>query len=248
MQDTFEAAVPRWLRNASLVAALLTIPAVLLDEVEGLSHGWEVFGEALNWLVWTVFLVTLAVALVRGPSVWAVLKSNPVLALITVLTVPVMPAQLQIVRLARLGALFGAAHHAKGLFSIEGLRYAAVVLGIVVVGGGVVFSAVEHSEQSLSAAEGIWFAIVTVTTVGYGDIVPHTDAGRAVATIIMITGIGTAALVVGAAAQRFVAGQADDDGVDDQGPTLSEVHREVVELRGEIAALRDELRAARPGS
>lgn len=248
MQDTFEAAVPRWLRNASLVAALLTVPAILLDEVEGLPHGWQVFGETLNWLVWAVFLLTLVVALVRGPGVWAVLKSNPVLALVTVLTVPVMPAQLQIVRLARLGALFGAAHHAKRLFSVEGLRYAAIVLGLVVVGGGIVFAAVEHTEQDLTAAEGIWFAIVTVTTVGYGDIVPHTEAGRVVATVIMITGIGTAALVVGAAAQRFVAGEADDDATDDTGPSLAELHAEVAALRTELAALREDLSRASPGS
>lgn len=249
-QDAFEAAVPRWLRDASLVAALLTVPAVLLDELDQLDAGWRTFGAVLNWTVWSVFVLTLVVALVRGPSVPAILKANPVLAVVVVLTVPVMPAQLQIVRLARLGALFGAAQHARRLFSAEGLRYAAVALGLVVVGGGTLFAEAEDA-QHLSVADGIWFAVETVTTVGYGDIAPATDAGRAIATLIMITGIGTAALVFGAAAQRYVSGTSDDggDGADvAPGPSLAELQREVSALRGEIAALREELSARRPGS
>lgn len=246
MTDVFEAAVPRWLRDASLVAAVLTVPAVLLDEMEAIPHAWQVFGRGLNWVVWAVFVLTLVVALVRGPSPWAILKSNPVLAAVVVLTAPVMPPQLQVVRLARLGALLGAAHHARQVFSVEGLRYAGAVLALVVVGGGILFATAEHT-QDLSAADGIWFAIVTVTTVGYGDIVPQTEAGRAIATVIMITGIGTAALVVGAAAQRFVSASPDDDGTDGASPSLAALHEEVAALRGEIAALREELRAGRPG-
>ncbi|HEU4658641.1 MAG TPA: potassium channel family protein [Capillimicrobium sp.] len=246
MDDAFEAAVPRWLRTASLVAALLTVPAVLLDETEGLPSGWDTFGDTLNWVVWSVFLLTLVVALARGPSAWAVLKSNPVLAVVVVLTVPLMPPQLQIVRLARLGALLGAAHHARRLFSVQGLRYATAILGLVVVGGGVVFSGVEHG-YDVSAADGIWFAIETVTTVGYGDIVPHTEAGRVVATVIMAAGIGTAALIVGAAAQRFVVGDADEDGADGDAPSLAELHGEIKALRSELATLREEIRQAGSG-
>ena len=128
-------------------------------------------------------------------------------------------------RLLRLGALLGAAHHARRLFSPQGLIYAGAVLALVVVGGGIIFTAVERSAQHLSIESGIWWAIVTVTTVGYGDIVPHTEAGRAVAVVVMVTGIGTAALLVGAASQRFVAGSSGDDSVEEGGqPSLAELH------------------------
>jgi len=247
---TFEELVPPWLRTASLVAAVATIPAVLLDVVIGLPDWLDIAARCLNWAVWSVFLLTLVVALVRSPHRWRTIRENPVLPVIVLLTTPVAPAGLQMFRLLRLGALIGAAHHARQLFSLEGLRYAGMILVVVVVGGGAIFTAVERSAQHLSIEDGIWWAIVTVTTVGYGDIVPHTEAGRGVAVIVMITGIGTAALLVGAASQRFVVG-AVDSGDDDATPatTLTDLHAEVTALRADIAALRAQLsRPDPPGS
>lgn len=234
--------VPGWLQKASLVAALLTIPSVILDVVLGLPTWLDVAAKVLNWSVWLVFAVVLVVVLKAAPKPWLAIRHNPVLLLIVVFTTPFAPAGLQMFRLLRLGALLGAAHHARRLFSVEGLRYAAVVLVLVVVGGGAVFSAVEHSAQHISIETGIWWAIVTVTTVGYGDVVPHTEAGRGVAVIVMITGIGTAALLVGAASQRFVAGADDADADADEEATggavsLGELHREIQALRAEVAAL-----------
>jgi voltage-gated potassium channel len=86
-----------------------------------------------------------------------------------------------------------------------------------------------------------------VTTVGYGDIVPHTEAGRAVAVIVMITGIGTAALLVGAASQRFVVGEVSEgsDAIP-PAPTIADVHDELVALRADIAALRSQLSPPTP--
>jgi voltage-gated potassium channel len=250
-QTSVQDLVPQWLMTASLVAAVATIPSVILDVVVGLPEWLDVTARWLNWAVWSVFLVTFVVALVRSPHRWQTIKDNPVLPLIVVLTTPFAPAGLQMFRLLRLGALIGAAHHARRLFSLEGLRYAGLILLVVVVGGGVVFSAVEHSAQHLSIEDGIWWAIVTVTTVGYGDIVPHTDAGRGVAVIVMITGIGTAALLVGAASQRFVVGavSSGEEG-EPPAPTITDVHDELVALRADVAALRAQLSSSGgdPGS
>lgn len=237
-EAAFEALVPRWLRDATLVAAILTIPSVLLDVVVGLPHWLDVFASVLNWAVWSVFLVALIAVLVRAPSPWKAIKANPMMPLIVVLTTPFAPAGLQMFRLLRFGALLGAAHHARRLFSTQGLLYAGLVLLIVVVGGGAVFTAVERSAQHLSFESGVWWAIVTVTTVGYGDIVPHTEAGRAVAVVVMVTGIGTAALLVGAASQRFVAGGGDEDSGQ---PSLSDLHREIRELRAELTRLHSDV-------
>ena len=239
---TFEQLVPRWLVQASLAAAILTVPSVILDVVVGLPHTLDVLARILNWAVWSVFLLTFVVAMVRADHRWRAIRANPVLPIVVVLTTPIAPAGLQMFRLLRLGALLGAAHHAQRVFSLQGLRYAAVALGLVVVGGGAVFAAVEHTSQDLSIQEGVWFAIETVTTVGYGDIVPHTEAGRAVAVIVMASGIGTAALVVGAASQRFLAGSPGAGAPSDPDqPSVAELQREIQALRSDVAALRDRL-------
>jgi voltage-gated potassium channel len=235
--NDYDQILPPWLQRASLIAALATIPSVTLDVVVGLPRWMDVAARILNWGVWLVFAVVFAEVLRRAPSPWLALKRNPVLLLIVVFTTPFAPAGLQMFRLLRLAALIGAAHHARRLFSAQGLRYAAVILMIVVVGGGAIFSAVERSAQHLSIESGIWWAIVTVTTVGYGDIVPHTEAGRGVAVIVMITGIGTAALLVGAASQRFVEGSTNESDTDGGSVSLAELHREIVELRSDLAAL-----------
>jgi voltage-gated potassium channel len=244
--NDLEQILPPWLQRTSLAAALLTVPSVTLDVVLGLPHWLDVAARILNWAVWLVFAVVFLEVVRRAPNRWQAIKHNPVLLLIVVLTTPFAPAGLQMFRLLRLGALLGAAHHARRLFSAQGLRYAAVVLMIVVVGGGAVFSAVERSAQHLSIESGIWWAIVTVTTVGYGDIVPHTEAGRGVAVIVMITGIGTAALLVGAASQRFVEGSQGDGDADDGTVSLGDLHREIVALRAEVAALTLQVRTPAP--
>ena len=68
----------------------------------------------------------------------------------------------------------------RRFLSPDGLRDAALVTVFVVMAGGVAFSQVERS-QHLSAWDGVWWAMSTITTVGYGDVTPHTVAGRLIA-------------------------------------------------------------------
>jgi voltage-gated potassium channel len=224
---------PRWLTRLTLAAALLTLPAVVFDEV-AVIQPWDALGKALNWGVWAAFAVNLVVVVRRAPAPWGGLRANPRLVAIGALTWPYQPAGGQVVRVLGLLRLVSVAHHARRWFSLAGLRYAALLLGLTILGGGAAFTAVEHA-QHLNLASGVWWAIVTVTTVGYGDIVPQTEGGRAIAVFVMAVVNGTAALVVGAAAQRFVEAGGDE------GTGLDDVHAELRELRAEVRALAERL-------
>lgn len=57
--------------------------------------------------------------------------------------------------------------------------------------------------------DGVWRAIETMTTAGYGDINPSTTAGGAIAIVVMIVGVGFATLLIGSVAERFIAHEGD---------------------------------------
>lgn len=79
--------------------------------------------------------------------------------------------------------------------------------------GGSGFATLEGDRSSL---DGIYWAVTTMTTVGYGDELPTLASTKVLAIVVMLVGIGFVAVLTGAIAERFL------------GPTL-EVEAEVVE-------------------
>jgi voltage-gated potassium channel len=92
---------------------------------------------------------------------------------------------------------------ARRLFERLG-RVAGLAGGVVVIGSLVAYHA-EHPTNPGFATVGdaLWWGIVTLTTVGYGDIVPKTTTGRYAAVVIMITGIAVLGLLAGSLASFF---------------------------------------------
>jgi voltage-gated potassium channel len=86
---------------------------------------------------------------------------------------------------------------------------------------------------------GLWWSIQTLTTVGYGDVVPESVAGRVVATLVMIGGIGFITVTTAAIASAFVeAGRRRGAGRDPQLEELRALRQEVAALAAEVRALR----------
>jgi voltage-gated potassium channel len=147
-----------------------------------------------------------------------------------------------LLRLARLARLAMASRGARRLFQRLG-RVAAVATGVVVVGSLAAYYA-EHpvNPEFATFGDALWWAIVTLTTVGYGDIVPETTAGRWVAVAIMITGIAVLGLLAGALSSFFRLGQGETNG----GPAAGEPANTAATsgdaalqaLTAEVAALR----------
>src|SRR5436190_24392004 len=79
-----------------------------------------------------------------------------------------------------------------------------VATAAVVVLSGVLMWLVDHSEYP-NVGRGIWWALQTVTTVGYGDVTPLHTSGRIVAAFVMLEGVAFVAIVVAAITSTFVA-------------------------------------------
>jgi voltage-gated potassium channel len=75
---------------------------------------------------------------------------------------------------------------------------------VVVVGAGVAIRILDHHEYS-SIWLGMWWALQTVTTVGYGDVTPTNPTGRFVGAFVMLEGIAFLAIVTAAITSTFVA-------------------------------------------
>jgi voltage-gated potassium channel len=88
------------------------------------------------------------------------------------------------------------------------VRTAAAVIvtatTVVVVGGGVLMRLLDHDEYS-DIWVGMWWALQTVTTVGYGDVTPKNPSGRIIATFVMLQGIAFLAITTAAITSTFVA-------------------------------------------
>ena len=108
-----------------------------------------------------------------------------------------------VLRLARLARLIVASKRARQLFDRIG-RVAIVAVSVMTVGAAVAYYA-EHPVNAEFATFGdsMWWAIVTLTTVGYGDIVPETTTGRIVSVAIMLTGVAVLGLLAGTLASFF---------------------------------------------
>jgi voltage-gated potassium channel len=75
---------------------------------------------------------------------------------------------------------------------------------MVVVGGGVLMWLLDHDEYS-NVWVGMWWALQTVTTVGYGDVTPKHTSGRIVAAFVMLEGIAFLTIIIAAITSTFVA-------------------------------------------
>jgi voltage-gated potassium channel len=199
MQARFEVPV--------IIAALLVIPSMALVRADSGSGAWWA-GVILNTAIWLVFVAEVAAILAVAPQRWRWIREHPLDPLIVLLTPPIMPASLQaarLLRLLRLLRLVRLGQVVRRLSSDEAVRFAGLIALFTALGGGAAFASAEG--QRVSTWDGVWWAVSTMTTVGYGDIYPRTDEGRFIAIVVMVVGIGFVAILTAAIAQRFVAAQ-----------------------------------------
>jgi voltage-gated potassium channel len=118
-------------------------------------------------------------------------------------------------------------------------RYAAYVIIVAWSIGVVAFGVVERLVDPGTFDNvwlGMWWAIQTVTTVGYGDVVPLSTAGKVIASFLMLGGLSLFAVVTGAITSAFVA-QRQRDMMSDEDPVM----RRLDEMAAKLDALKADI-------
>jgi voltage-gated potassium channel Kch len=116
---------------------------------------------------------------------------------------------------------------------------------VIVVASGLLMRLLDHKEYP-NIFIGMWWAIQTVTTVGYGDVTPKDVAGRIVASFVMLEAIALVAIVTAAITSTFVARAAhlqDIDGAKDEAREQARNQARFEELSERLARIETQLQS-----
>ncbi|HVR13303.1 MAG TPA: potassium channel family protein [Gaiellaceae bacterium] len=163
---------------------------------------------------------------------------------IVVVTIPLFGkylASLRLVRLARLlrflrvGVIVARALQAeRRMTSGQVFRVVALITLVIVVVAGAAESTFDAKEFH-SVWDGVWWAMVTVTTVGYGDLYSKDVVGRLIAMVVMLFGIGFLSVLTATVASQFVKSERKEETTEVM-DTLRRIEADVAELKTRIPA------------
>ena len=218
------------------VAAAIFLAAYAWEVIANLKPPADLLPEVVMWIIWAMFVVDFVVNLVLAERRvrWFFTHFYDFL-------IVALPA-LRPLRLLRLVTLLtflqrGAGRALRGRVVI----YAAGASLILVFVAALAELDVERNAPGShihSFGDAIWWACVTITSVGYGDVTPVTVEGRFIAVGVMIAGIALIGSVTATLASFFIDRVADS--TKEEG---DETLAAVAQLSAEIAALRAELRS-----
>lgn len=199
---------------AVVVAAVATVGLLIAEELGGDPAALL----ALDWAIWLVFLAEYVVLFASAPDRRAYVRRSWLAALVVVVSFPGWAGMLELARLARLGRVLRVAFVTwRGLATLRAvagrreLIEIGVITGFVMLGGGGLLALVEPDTVKGDYWSGVWWAVVTATTVGYGDVTPTTLIGRATAVVVMVVGIAAMSTLIAATANHFTSQQREDD-------------------------------------
>jgi voltage-gated potassium channel len=210
--------------DLALIALILaSVAVVVLDSIATVHARHETLLKVLEWGFTIVFTVEYVARLVcvRRPlryarSAFGVIDLLAVLPTYLAVLVPGLHALidvrvLRLLRLARILKLgeyvaeFAALGSAIAASRRKIFVFMAFVMLIVIVMGTLMYVVEGPDNGYTSIPVGVYWAITTMTTVGFGDIAPKTDLGRMIASVMMLIGWGTLAVPTGIVSAEFTA-------------------------------------------
>ena len=224
----------RWQRISEwplTLAAVLFLAAYAWEVIGNLAGPSSALAEVIMAATWTVFLIDYVANLVLAPERWRWFSRHILDLLIVVLPL------LRPLRLLRLVTLLSILQRTAGTaFRGRVILYAAGASILLIFVAALAVLDVERANPGssiLTFEDALWWAFVTITTVGYGDFTPLTVIGRLIAGALMLGGIALLGVVTATIASWIVERVAIK-GEDAQAATRGEIRaleRQVVKLQ-----------------
>ena len=200
---------------ALLVAILASILCVMLESVAAVRRQYGPVLDVIEWTVTIAFTVEYALRLVAVDNPWRYARSflgivDFLAVAPTYLGILVPEAQslvvlrtvrlLRVFRIFKLSPFLGEAEQLSQALRASRRKitvFLGVIVTIVVIMGTVMYVVEDEAHSFTSIPVSMYWAVVTMTTVGYGDIAPRTPLGQLLAAVLMILGYAIIAVPTG---------------------------------------------------
>lgn len=208
--------------DLALISIILaSVAVVVLDSIASMHARFGVFLGVLEWFFTALFTIEYGARLVsvRRPRRYASSAFGIIdlLALIPTYLALLMPGvnaliDVRVLRLLRIFRIlklteyveeFGALGQALSASRRKIFVFMSFVMLVVLIMGTLMYVVEGPPHGYTSILVGVYWAITTMTTVGFGDITPQTDFGRLIASIMMLLGWGTLAVPTGIVSAEF---------------------------------------------
>ena len=185
-----------------------------LDYRAGMDVSDSVF---FDWLVWWFFVIESLLLIILVDDKKRYLRNNWMNVFIIVAGLPIilwgyspLAAILRSLRLLLMvGLIFRLTKTVRKILNKNQLGTTLLVAFLLVLISGTIIAAIDPAFKS--PAEGIWWALVTITTVGYGDYTPVSVPGRIFASVLILSGVVLLSLVTANLAAYFVEKEVEKD-------------------------------------
>jgi len=161
--------------------------------------------------IWAAFALEYGALVVTAPNRRRYVVSH-VPDLLMVLLPMMRP--LRVLRVLRLGSVaMSGAQRSRHLLISRAPLYAAGLAALAVVSAAVMELNAEqhaHGARIVNIGDAMWWAVTTMTTVGYGDFYPVTASGKVIAAALMLTGIGLIGVITASVAAWFIGAEEDE--------------------------------------
>jgi voltage-gated potassium channel len=196
-----------------LVLALLFAGTIALPEFVELGESGEAALDAIGWLIYGIFAVEIGARIYLAPNRFSYAAAHwfDLLILAIPLLRPLRAARsLRALRLLRglqlLGPLARSASEIRRLLAYKGVTGGLLVatLAVMVCSAAIWRVEADSNGPIHDLPDAPWWALTTITTVGYGDTYPVTPEGRAIGVVLMLVGIGVFGTLTASVAAFFI--------------------------------------------